>query len=126
VLSLLVDAPDGLRPSDLAKALVVDPSSTTYAMDRMEELGWLRRQDDREDRRALRIAVTPAGRAVYARVAPLYLAALRETLRALGPTRIAPLTAALGQIQQAAHAAVTTVLDSAPATPARSRARQRP
>ena len=112
VLSLLSDAPAGLRPSELTQALVVDPSSTTYVIDRMEALGWLQRLDDQRDRRASLIKLTPAGKDLHAKVAPLYAAALRETLQSLDAARIAPLSAALSEIQQAAHAAVSTVLGS--------------
>jgi DNA-binding MarR family transcriptional regulator len=110
VLNLLADAPRGLRPSELTAALVVDPSSTTYVLDRMEVLGWLRRHADPRDRRATLIGLTAAGRKLHRRVTPCYVAALRETLRGLDGAKIVPLTAALGEIQQAAHAAVTTVL----------------
>ena len=112
VLNLLADAPEGLRPSDLTEALVVDPSSTTYLMDRMEELDWLQRLEDKRDRRATLLLLTPAGREMHKRVAPLYAAALRETLRGLDTARIAPLADALVEIQQAAHAAVDSVLSS--------------
>jgi DNA-binding MarR family transcriptional regulator len=114
VLHLLVDAPGGLRPSALTAALVVDASSTTYVLDRMEAAGWLRRRDDAHDRRASRIVLTPEGRRKHAAVAPLYAAALRETLRGLDPAKIAPLADALGEIQRAAHAGVSRVLHAAP------------
>lgn len=114
VLNLLADASGGLRPSDLTQALVVDPSSTTYVLDRMETLGWLRRADDHDDRRAWRIVLTPAGRKLHERVAPLYAAALQQTMRGLDATRLAPLADALGEIQHAAHAAVDSVLTTQP------------
>lgn len=110
VLNLLEESPAGLRPSDLTQALVVDPSSITYVLDRMEELGWLRRAADRQDRRASRVVLTAAGRELHRRVAPLYLAALRQTLHGFGPGGIEPLIRSLGEIRQAAHAAVDTVL----------------
>jgi DNA-binding MarR family transcriptional regulator len=119
VLHLLADS-GGMRPSDLTEALVVDASSTTYLIDRMEALGWIRRLEDRTDRRAWQIVMTPEGRKLHARVAPLYEAALRETLRGLDPTRINPMAQALGEIQQAAHAAVGIVLAHSPARPGKS------
>lgn len=125
VLNLLIDAPNGLRPSELTEALVVDASSTTYVMDRMEALGWLHRLRDKTDRRALLISLTPAGREIHARVAPLYDAALRETLRSLDATRISPLADALSEIQQAAHTAVTTVLATPLAKPQVPRGKKR-
>lgn len=110
VLHLLVDARAGLRPSELTAALVVDASSTTYVLDRMESLGWLQRRDDQADRRAWRIVLTPAGRALHDRVMPIYVTALRNMLRGLDPTVIGPMTRTLEEIQRAAHEAVETVL----------------
>ena len=89
---------------------MVDASSTTYVLDRMEARGWLERHDDQTDRRAWRVVLAPAGRRLHAQVAPLYAAALRETLRGLNATKVGPLTAALDDIQRSAHAAVDTVL----------------
>jgi MarR family transcriptional regulator for hemolysin len=114
VLILLSEAPEGLRASDLTAALVVDPSSITYVLDRMEARGWLRRAADHEDRRASRIVLTAAGRDLHGQVAPLYFAALQATLRGFAPDKIGPLTEALGKIQEAAHAAVDTVLATTP------------
>jgi DNA-binding MarR family transcriptional regulator len=117
VLSLLADEPGGLRPSTLTAALVVEASSTTYVLDRMEELGWLKRIEDEDDRRALRIVLTKAGQALHAKVAPLYAAALREMLRNLDPANIVPMADALLEIQRAAHDAVDRVLASAAPAP---------
>lgn len=93
---------------------MVDPSSVTYVLDRMESRGWLRRAADHADRRAWRIVLTAAGRDLHRQVAPLYFAALQETLRGFEPGKIEPLTEALGKIQEAAHAAVDTVLATKP------------
>lgn len=117
VLHLLSDVPDGLRPSDLTAALVVDASSTTYVIDRMETLGWLKRIDDKADRRAWRVVLTPAGRKRHAALAPLYLAALEEMLRRLRKTDVACVVAALGEIPTAARAAVDAALAKPGAQP---------
>lgn len=121
VLNLLSDERRGLRPTDLTAALVVDPSSTTYVLDRMEAVGWLRRVDDADDRRVWRIVLTPSGRALHTQVIPLYRAALRATMRGLPADQIAPLTKALGQIQDAATAAVESVLDQPAVAPRKVR-----
>ncbi len=122
VLNLLADAPDGLRPSDLTAALVVDASSTTYVLDQMEKRGWLRRREDAADRRAYRIGLTTGGRELHGRVAPLYRAALRRTVGGLDRSGIEAITAALRGIQTAARGAVETVAaDSPRAKPARRR-----
>lgn len=117
VLALLADEPEGLRPSAITEAMVVEASSTTYVLDRMEALGWLKRAADSADRRALRIVLTKSGRALYAKVAPVYAAALRAMLAGLDPKTIAPLADTLTGVQTAAHEAVDRVLAaSAPAS----------
>jgi DNA-binding MarR family transcriptional regulator len=110
VLTLLAEAPAGLRPSELAAALVVDASSTTYVVDRMTAFGWLRRMDDRSDRRAWRIVLTPQGTKIHAEIAPVYLAALRAMLRSLDGTDLANLCESLEAVPQAARSAVDAVL----------------
>ena len=110
VLNLLADEPEGLRPSDITGALVVDASSTTYVLDRMEALGWVQRIDHRDDRRAYRVVLTPAGRDLHGRIVPEYQAALKLTVQQVGARRIAPLIAELAEIQRAAHAAVDAVI----------------
>jgi MarR family 2-MHQ and catechol resistance regulon transcriptional repressor len=70
--------PNGLRASEITHSLVVDPSSTTYLLDQLEQRGWAARRRDPDDRRALRIVLTPAGRRVYAKILPAYHAALQR------------------------------------------------
>lgn len=117
VLTLLADAPQGLRQSVIAQQLVVDPSSTTYVVDLMESREWVKRVADGEDRRAWRIKLTPAGRALHEKVEPLYAAALRAMSRGLDPKTIIPMTNSLDEIQRAAHDAVSEVFVSSPIRP---------
>jgi DNA-binding MarR family transcriptional regulator len=121
VLNLLADAPEGLRPSELTAALVVDASSTTYVLDRMETLGWLRRSQEAADRRAWRIGLTPAGRDLYARVRPIYRMALRKAIGAVKAEQLEAMTAALQAMQAAAPVAVDAVLAAAKPEPKRRR-----
>ncbi len=99
-----------MRPTSLTEALVVDASSTTYVIDRMESLGWIKRTEDRSDRRANLIVLTNAGRRMHSKVSPLYLAALREMLSGLDPERLSSMAKALAEIQATAHEAVDAVL----------------
>lgn len=55
---------DGLTASHLAAQVCRHPSSMTALLDRMEEKGLLRRQIDSEDRRSVRVFLTPAGHAL--------------------------------------------------------------
>ncbi len=110
VLNLLIRAPSGMRPTGLTEALVVDASSTTYVIDRLESLGWIKRTEDPIDRRANLIVLTNAGRRMHSKVSPLYLAALREMLSGLDSERLSFMAKALAEIQATAHEAVDAVL----------------
>jgi MarR family 2-MHQ and catechol resistance regulon transcriptional repressor len=106
VLNLLIDEPRGLRPSALTQSLVVDPSSTTYLLDRMERRDWLRRTDDPDDRRACRIVLTPTGRRLHAEVFPAYKKAQAHLEHALNIKNQEDLFRVLEQLPNAAAAAV--------------------
>ncbi|HOC76692.1 MAG TPA: MarR family transcriptional regulator [Deltaproteobacteria bacterium] len=50
---------EGLLPSELAEKTAQDRATTTGLLDRLEHDGWIERQMDRQDRRSLRIFLTP-------------------------------------------------------------------
>lgn len=78
-------AEDGLSASHLAGLVCRHPSSMTALLDRMEQKGLLRRQVDSEDRRSVRIFLTPQGRALEPRVQMI-----AQRLDALLETNITP------------------------------------
>jgi DNA-binding MarR family transcriptional regulator len=51
----------GIRMSDLARKVVLTKSGLTARVDRLEELGMLRRVPDPDDRRATRVLLTDEG-----------------------------------------------------------------
>jgi DNA-binding MarR family transcriptional regulator len=55
---------DGLRPGEVARRLLTTPASVTSVADTLERRGQLERRRDGADRRAVRLHITPAGRAV--------------------------------------------------------------
>jgi DNA-binding MarR family transcriptional regulator len=57
-----LEASDGQKPRDLAEQVCLDASSLTGLLDRTEKAGLIERRPDSEDRRALRIHLTPPGR----------------------------------------------------------------
>ncbi len=65
--------PENQRPSDLAARIRMTKQALNYLLGQMEQLGYLRRQDDDEDQRSRRIHLTPRGRAA--------IAAIREIVR---------------------------------------------
>lgn len=61
-----LDRMDHVRLSDLAGVLLLDPSTVSRQVHPLEAAGMIRREPDREDRRACRLALTDAGRAEIA------------------------------------------------------------
>ena len=111
VLIHLEDAPEGLGMTEIASRILFSKSGLTRVIDRMEAAGLVRRERPPEDRRVVRVLLTPAGletlnsaRAVHRRgiqehfvshVDPAQLEALadmlqgvREHVRPLRPGRI--------------------------------------
>lgn len=65
VLHLLSDQPAGMRASDLARALIVDPSNVTGLLKRMKHTGLLVELENTHDRRQHVVGWTPKGRAAW-------------------------------------------------------------
>ena len=89
---------DGVHVKDLAQQLCLDSSSLTGHLDRMERIALVVRQDDPDDRRAVRIFLTGKARHLKDQLEPIGQE-LKETLqRGVPPERIQALTAALRNI----------------------------
>jgi DNA-binding MarR family transcriptional regulator len=108
-LHLLADTPEGLRPSDLTRSLVVDPSSITYLIDELEKREWLCRTSDLPDRRAYRVRLTPQGMTIHVKINALYQASLAEIAQEIDVKDARRIAELLLQIQRAAVAAVDRV-----------------
>lgn len=50
---------DGLLPSELADKTAQDRATITGLLDRLEKDGWIERRPDADDRRSLRVYLTP-------------------------------------------------------------------
>lgn len=88
------------RMSELAAAEAVAQPTMTGLVARLEADGLARRGPDRADARAVRVAITPAGRRKLARLRAARAAALRTRLRALDAGAVADLRAALPALDQ--------------------------
>jgi DNA-binding MarR family transcriptional regulator len=65
VLNLLADQPAGLRSSELAASLIVDPSNITGLLNRMDRDGLVTELENKADRRQRIVTLTPKGRALW-------------------------------------------------------------
>ena len=88
VLNILANEPAGISQRELGDRLVVDRSNVTGLLDRLEKNGWVRRDDDPDDRRVYRVSLTPAGRALWQKITPLYLDVVAQITRELPAKRL--------------------------------------
>jgi DNA-binding MarR family transcriptional regulator len=73
-------AQEGVHVKDLAKQLCLDSSSLTGHLDRLERAALVARQDDPDDRRAVRVFLTEKGRSLKEQLEPIGQE-LKETLQ---------------------------------------------
>ena len=72
---------EGLNSKDLSELLVLDSSSLTGHLDRLERSGLVVRRNDPTDRRAVRVVLTEKGRRLRKELEPIGRE-LKETLQA--------------------------------------------
>lgn len=72
---------DGVTSKDIQDTLVLDSASLTGHIDRMEQAGFVKREHDPEDRRAIRIYLTEKGKEMKSVLTPIGNE-LKGTLRA--------------------------------------------
>lgn len=85
VLNLLSDQPDGMRASDLARALIVDRSNVTGLIKRMKKDGLLKEVETLQDRRQHVVTLSARGRAAWSAAHPAYEKGLAELASGLSP-----------------------------------------
>ena len=89
---------DGIRLNDLARKAGITPQSMGQFVDELEELGYVERRPDPDDRRAKRIHLTSKGKRsnkIEWKVVTEVEAALEELL---GPKRLRELRKSLSQV----------------------------
>jgi DNA-binding MarR family transcriptional regulator len=57
-----------MAPGELARILAYSPGAMTRLLDKLEQLDYLQRVPDPDDRRALRLELTASGREIHARI----------------------------------------------------------
>ncbi len=81
-LTVLAAEP-GLSLGELAERLFAHPSTVSGIVDRLEDRGAVLRAPDPEDRRGVRLSLTPLGRRLLRRSPPSVQVGLREALEGL-------------------------------------------
>ena len=80
-----LDRSEGLKQSELAEILDLQPISLTRLLDRLAENGLIERRADPNDRRANRLFLMPAARPLLERLAELGKAMMTTVLEGLDP-----------------------------------------
>lgn len=82
LLDALAAEPDEPLPMHrLADALAVSRSGLTRMVDRVERMGWVRRERSTSDHRSIHVCLTEKGRAAWLECLPAYRQALAEAFR---------------------------------------------
>ena len=89
----------GMRMGELADRLAMVQSAITRVIDRLEERGWVVREQPRDNRRTVYASLTPLGQSVFERIRPLLEATVNEHLAApLAADQLAEFRGMLGRI----------------------------
>lgn len=83
VVLVRLDRCEGLKQSELAEILDLQPISLTRLLDKLAENGLIERRPDPNDRRANRLYLTPAARPVLEKLAELGQEVMGEVLEGI-------------------------------------------
>lgn len=73
-LAVLDGAGEPLRPTEIARRLIISTASVTSLLDTLERRGLVERRPDQKDRRGLLIAITPAAQHLVRQYVPQIVA----------------------------------------------------
>ena len=107
---------DGIPQQELADALCVDASNVVLVLNELEDLGYIERRRDREDRRRHRVSITAAGRKAYDRAESGLREVEEEVLQALDEQERAVLQDLLLRALRGAEPGAATVLQAGSAS----------
>lgn len=102
-----LDRSEGLKQSELAEMLDLQPISLTRLLDRLAENGLIERRDDPNDRRANRLYLTPAARPLLDRLEGLGKAMMATVLEGLDTKANERLLGELALIKDNLRAAIS-------------------
>ena len=101
VLVHLEDAPEGLGMTELANRILFSKSGLTRVIDRMEASGLVRRERPPEDRRVVRVLLTPAGLDALNAARAVHRRGIQEHFVAhLDPVKLETLAGALEGVRE--------------------------
>lgn len=90
----------GVTVGDLSRLMRVKPPSITAPLNTLEQKGVVRREQDREDRRVVRIYVTDKGNALVMRLKEAFHARMRGLLDYMGAEKAAQMLSLMEEMYQ--------------------------
>ena len=104
VLAQLDRNPDGMSMGDLSEQLMVSAGNITGLIDRLRKDGLVDRVADPRDRRTQRVRMTPAGKALFARLAPRHRTWIRAMFAEMEPEQVEELLGLLNTLKRSLYA----------------------
>ena len=95
-----LDRSEGLKQSELAEILDLQPISLTRLLDKLCESGLIERRPDPVDRRAKRLFLTPAARPLLEKLADLGEELMTTALAGIEPAGLEAMVAQLGIMKE--------------------------
>tara|TARA_A100001391_G_scaffold119169_3_gene80996 strand:- start:29862 stop:30377 length:516 start_codon:yes stop_codon:yes gene_type:complete len=99
VLAALYAAPEGLRMSELSKALLVSNGNVTVVVRQLQERGHVAYKVNPSDRRSAIVSLTPSGKARFLELADAHYAWIADLLDGVPDEQKTLLVAALGNLR---------------------------
>ena len=103
LLAQLDRAPDGLTMGELSSRLMVSNGNVTGLTDALVREGLVSRLTDPDDRRSLRIRLTPAGKHAFDAMTPTHEQWIDQMMGGLSRAEMAHLLELLGKLKQSAR-----------------------
>ncbi len=104
VLVQLHRRPHGMTPGGLTRELLVTAGNVTGIVERLARQGLVERRPVPEDRRTVRVRLTPRGRRLMVRAIPRHRREVASVLRRVGPAELSRLRDLLGGVNRALQA----------------------
>jgi MarR family transcriptional regulator for hemolysin len=100
VVLVRLDRSEGLKQSELAETLDLQPISLTRLLDKLSECGLIERRADPIDRRAKRLFLTPAARPLLEKLAELGESLMATALAGVDRESVERMIAQLGIVKE--------------------------
>jgi MarR family transcriptional regulator for hemolysin len=94
-----LDRQPGVTQSELADLLQMEKISVSRQADRLERAGWIERREDRADRRAYRLHLTPRASRIVEKLDRMATGLRADYLKGLPPARRTALVSDLNRIK---------------------------